>query len=139
MDQLKILSYNCTGLGVTTQAYISLLIDNESPSLVLLQETWLCERDLGKVDKLHKSYLTNSVCSIPSGQLITGRGYGGLACLWHRDYAKSVTVIKHPSTRLQAIKLRISNTDYAIINVYLPCDTQQTTVTSAFQEALDDV
>ena len=76
--------------------------------------------------------------SIPSGQLITGGGYGGLACLWHRYYANSVTV-KHPSTRLQAIKLRISNTNYVIIHVYLPCDTQQTTVTSAFQEALDDV
>ena len=75
MASLKVMSYNCTGLGNMKCKLINDLLNDCSPGILLLQETWLLPNDLQRLFTLHKDYLAQGISSVPNDKILCGRPY----------------------------------------------------------------
>jgi len=140
MDSTKIISYNSTGLADEKLCYIQSLVNNYSPQIICLQETWqLDDTAYTKLNKL-KDFICVHKSSIRDNKLLVGRPYGGLAVLWHKDIACHVSVINCTSKYIIPVALQCENKKYILINCYLPNDIySQTYVSNDFLSAVDDI
>lgn len=142
MKPLKITSYNSTGLNEQRTEFINNLLSSNNTDILFLQETWLYNSTLSKLNDIHNSYMAYGVSGMPdSDEIINGRPYGGVAILWHKSLAGLVKPIKSQSKRLCAVTLTLaSGTCVLLINVYMPGDTYSAERTDPeFMDILDEV
>ena len=126
MGNFTILTYNSTGLGACKRKFITEILSEINPGLVLLQETWLLNSSLGILGNIHKDYLFCGTSGVPDGQLLQGRPYGGVAILWRKDIAQYVKVIRNiKCTRICAVELETENRPMILVNTYFPVDNRR--------------
>ena len=82
MHKLRFTSFNCNG-ALNKLPVISDLC--EFSDVIFLQETWLPSHDLSIFDSLNEHVLSFSIPAVDSGELLTGRQYGGLSILWRKS------------------------------------------------------
>ena len=124
-SNLKIASYNSTGLGIDKMDYIQHTLNQHNIDIMMLQETWLLTENPSKLGTLHKDYLYCGLSGMDNNELLRGRPYGGLAFLWNKNVVSCVKRVKSTvSKRLLAITVKICSMDILIINCYMPCDNQ---------------
>ena len=130
MDSLNVMTFNSTGLGESKRQFIKELLDDHKPELMFLQETWLLTSNLATLGSIHESYLFCGTSAVPEGSLVKGRPFGGVAVLWRKDIAESVTVVKNINcARICSVelkgKLHGNERDFILINVYCPVDNRR--------------
>jgi len=141
--EIKVISYNSTGLSPLTVQYIRDLISAENPDILLLQETFTIQSTAHRVDCIHPGYLAHVVCGTDeSKEILRGRPSGGVAILWKKSLAHCISKVKPLIThkRICAIKLTIGNGDLLICNAYLPNDNYSASVvTKDFSDVCEQV
>ena len=116
---INVATYNCQNIQ-TSQDEIRELCRGHD--IILLQETWLLETDLGILLDIDSNFHAKGLSSmnIQDG-LLTGRPYGGLAVLWSKKLGNQCKpVIYGDDTRVMSLELTISSVKYLFLNVYMP-------------------
>ena len=93
MAPLRCCSFNCRGW----RSDISTLKDHiDSLDLCFVQEHWLHNDHLNKINDISSDFLSVSISGMNSGSLLCGRPYGGYAILYRKSLSSCIT----PSTTL---------------------------------------
>jgi len=115
---LSIVSFNMHGFNQGRHV-VHDLIKSQSPDIFLLQEHWLTPANLHNFAIQFPDYVgfgkSAMECCLESGPL-KGRPYGGVITLVKQNLANK-TEILNISDRYVLVKI----SDYAILNMYLPC------------------
>ena len=123
-ESMSFVSYNSKGFSENRQRFLLEMIDDYD--IILLQEHWLCDDQLGKLHSLHDSYSCHAVSGVDcSSDIISGRPFGGCAIFWKKSIKHNISIIKPNSRRFIAISMTYHDTIILIINVYMPCDARQ--------------
>ena len=117
---LTIISFNCKGLKHRNYEYIKKIF--ESTDILLVQEHWLFDFE----DNVFHNVLPNCQFVSKSGMsddlILTGRPYGGVAIIWKRSCPLKFDQIETTSKRLCAVRVTGANTNFVLLNVYMPCN-----------------
>ena len=122
MDYLKLISYNSTGLGGDKMDYIGNMLDNLNIDILLLQETWLLQGNLQKLNDINKNYASHGLSGVDENEILLGRPYGGLGFLWKNTLSPYVYRVPTKCNRLCAISIKCGERSILIINTYMPVD-----------------
>jgi len=142
MANIRITSYNSTGLNEQRVDFIKDLLNNEKIDILFLQETWLYNSTLSRLNSIHDNYLSCGVSGMPdSDEINKGRPYGGVGILWHKSLAGSVKPLKTSSNRVCAVTLKTtSGAHILLVNSYMPGDTYSVhRVDPEFQDILEQI
>lgn len=125
--QLRIITYNSTGLAQHRIEYIRHVIDSCKPDILFLQETWLLPRDYNAIlNSINKDYISTGTSGMPGDVIIQGRPYGGLGILWKKDLVNAVKPIQVDHKRLCAAIMTLSSEEsLLLLNCYMPNDTRR--------------
>ncbi len=127
---LSLASYNSHGLGTGRIEYINQLVADHD--FVFLQEHWLFDSQItSTLEGQLNSVCSHGVSGMPSSVLLEGRPFGGCAIVWRKGLSCHVTPVVSNSKRFCAIKVHTHGCNILMINVYMPCDTQNNTVNMA--------
>ncbi|KAI5639815.1 hypothetical protein NE865_07715 [Phthorimaea operculella] len=96
---------------------------NYSNDFVCLQEHWLIPDDLDFINTIDEDFLYSgsSAVDTSAGPLI-GRPYGGVAVMWRKSRFPNVTPINTGSTRIAAVRVSVTERNFIVMSVYMPCD-----------------
>ena len=114
---MKICTYNCKNIETSVQEIVALCSEHD---IILLQETWLRDFELGRLSTIHDEFYAFGISSIDSSTGITkGRPYGGIAILWKKTSLYNYKILEYDQ-RILGIQLDCNGTEVVILNVYLP-------------------
>ena len=138
---IKIMSYNSTGLGDTRIDFIRDLINVHEVDILLLQETWLLSTNIHRLSSINKDYLYCAVSGVNEEQLLRGRPYGGTAILWKKDIAGFVKPVVVPGCkRATAVTVECTDLQLLVINCYMPNDNySKINVSDDFLDVTDSI
>ena len=138
---MKVVSYNCTGLGPNKMKYITALLTNYDIDVLILQETWLLPSNIHRLGCIHSDYCYVGVSAVNNSQLLAGRPYGGVGIIYKKCLDSQVSRAKGlKSKRLCAVNIQVGFIKLLLINCYMPCDSySKTTVAEEFHQVVDEL
>ena len=118
MESIKIASFNCKGLSSARSEVVRLC---DSYSIVCVQEHWLFPYDISSLCHIHVNFRGTGVSAMdPSQQVFTGRPYGGVGILWHKQIDNLVSSVETGENWMSCIKVKIADSHMFVVSVYLP-------------------
>ena len=136
ISSLRICSYNSRGHRADRLDYIKDLMT--TCDMLCVQEHWLLQEDLHKLDHNDCNVLMLGVSGMDSSMMRQGRPFGGCAMLYKRSWNCSISAVTCSNNRICACVLSLpSNVKCIIINVYMPCD--QVDNVAIYHEVLNDI
>ena len=102
-EKLSIVSYNSGGLGDINREIIEDILTDSGADILLLQETWLLQRDLGILNSFNTNFLAKGKSSVRDNTILCGRPYGGLGILWNKSLSLCVKPLSVECDRVDAI------------------------------------
>ena len=129
MAQIRSCSFNCRGWnnGITT---LKNFID--SLDLCFIQEHWLLNDHLHRINALSSDFLSVSVSGMDSSVLVCGRPFGGCSILYRKSLASCIVPLVSCSNRFCAVKF-CADVSMLLICVYMPSSS----CSSLFNEYLN--
>ena len=123
MDNFTVMSYNSSGFSSHTINFIQMLLLAHGVHIFAIQEHWLLEQNLFKIDQCFDKF---EKFSMPASKtFIKGRASGGIAILFRKSLSPFVKRIYCPnSKRVQGLQVKNGNLSYVFINCYFPTDPQ---------------
>lgn len=118
---LSLSSYNCRGFNVSKVKLITILL--EKFEIVMLQETWLLEKQVGSIGKYFPDHNTYGISGINDTVLLSGRPYGGLSFIYKKSISANIEPVHTDSNRFCCIRIQTNIGLLYLINVYMPYDT----------------
>jgi len=97
----------------------------EQHDVLFLQEHWLREDELSKLNTLHPDFNGYGISAMKTdSSILRGRPYGGVCVLWRKSLSNSFKIMRFDDTRILGCTLAIDDDVILFINVYLPyqCD-----------------
>ena len=126
VNDVNVMSYNTSGWNVFKAQYIQSMILAHSLHVLVLQEHWLLDKNIHKLDKYFDNFEIFTLPAVkPCSQINKGRPSGGLSILYSKQISPFVKRILCPgSNRVQAISVSCGDVSYVYINCYFPVDPQ---------------
>ena len=113
---MRIASYNCRSIKSNIHCVKELC---ERYDIICLQETWLPVQELGYLGTVNKNFSFYGSSKLDlSRELIRGRPYGGMAFLYNKSLADSVSRVETDDDRLLCIDVKIDSLSMRIISCY---------------------
>ena len=126
MEQtLKVVSYNCRGLPkmaakLWEKPTINHLLQDCENDILCFQETFYSKQELSCLNSLHAEFQGVGTSTTDArDKVITGHPPGGVAILYRRKYAKSVTPIDFNLDWIIGINICVGNKKHVILCVYM--------------------
>ena len=107
-DELRLVSFNCNGVKNKLPIIAELC---QNADIVLLQETWLLPVDLPLMNSVHKDYNAFPISSVDLGELLSGRPYGGLSLLWHKNFEHCCQILNFEDNRILGLTVKTRDRD----------------------------
>jgi len=119
---LKIASFNMYSFNNGLSMLLNLCNDFD---IILLQEHWLSNTDLSKLNQIDVNFISFGVSAMNSkseNSVLVGRPFGGTAILVNVNVLKYITLIEvdQDSGRYVGIRYCRDAVDFILINVYFP-------------------
>lgn len=137
-EALSLATFNCKNIKSSTHTIQKLL---EGHDIILIQETWLFkyENSFFK-DTFHNIGVISKQIDddSPIPPIQKPRGYGGSAIVWHEKLDPLISQIPDGSNRILGIRLLHKPKDILILNAYMPCKGQKTSLEN-YKEVLDEI
>ena len=103
--RLNFASLNCEGVK-KANAYISNLLSADKCDFLLLQEKWILDSDLPRLNALHPEYLAIGKSGVDDRiRILPGRPSGGVAILYSKRHARSVRCISSDNRRICGLRI----------------------------------
>jgi len=128
--RFSICSYNCRGYNLTKKQYVENLLLRSS--VLFLQEHWLSENQCALFDELSSKCSYYAVSGFSNNEVLLGRPFGGCAIIWKDEIITNMKRVVVDSRRIIAASCEISSVKLLLINVYLPCDMNDSINSDAF-------
>ena len=90
--------------------------------ILALQEHWLHSTELSLFSSLEDDIMFCSTSPMESNHILSGRPYGGIALLWHKQYDHLIAPVKTASERMVAVQLRSCSGIILVISIYMPTE-----------------
>ena len=92
--------------------------------IILLQETWLTEGESHVLANICPDFYAKSISGMDtSNGILRGRPHGGIGILWKKTISSYCKIVDFNDSRIMGLEVCIDLKKMFIINVYLPCDT----------------
>ena len=115
-NNIKVATFNCKNLKSSINEVQELCTKCD---VILLQETWLRECELGILSNVSDGFYGKGVSAIDdSCKVLSGRPYGGTAVLWKKSLCECTVEIY--DERLLTIHVTQGGNKLLFINVYMP-------------------
>ena len=141
-ELLHVQTYNMKGFN-NSREYVRNIIDKDKPDIICLQETWHLKEMHQQFSNIHKEYTYVEESGVDSNTtILSGRLYGGLAILYKKCIAGSVTKIDFLNNRLLGIHIKGIHgcKDIVLLTVYMPCDNRRAEIVNdVFIEVLSHI
>lgn len=126
-DHLNIVSFNSSGWAPCVANYLNLILLSHSVDIFAIQEHWLLDANLYKLDNSLQDFEIFSLAAKKANShLSKGRPSSGLAFFVRNNLCPSVKHLVCPnSSRVHGLHLCLNGKSYVIINCYFPVDTQR--------------
>lgn len=119
-ERLRVATFNCNGFKGNS-GLIKNLCDNHD--IIFLQELMLLEHDLHLLNRMHSEFIGRGFSPVDvSSNLLTGRPYGGLGCLYRKSLASSIEGIKCLDKRVMQFSINTAEGVVVFLNVYMPTE-----------------
>ena len=141
-QNINTLSFNTSGFNNFKMDFIKSVLLSHCVGIVALQEHWLLEHNLYKLEHCFENYEVFALPAVKSkSQISKGRPAGGIALLIKNEFATYTKRLCCPnSNRVQGLQLTIGGKSIVYINSYFPVDTQQANMNvEPVLECLQDV
>jgi len=123
MYKLRIHSYNCKNLKSSLNEIQEIC---DQSDILLLQETWLRNSELHLLNQIHPQFCGLGISAMNTeSELHLGRPHGGVAIIWRKHLSEYIFPVNYNDTRLQGIELALDKIKILVINIYMPCSTQE--------------
>jgi exonuclease III len=117
---LRVTTLNCRGVKTSLPELHALCASSD---VIFLQETWLAKSEITILKNLHADFYADGLSSFADDEILVGRPHGGLAVMWRKSIASSVSLIKlHDQQRLMGLTFNCNGDLLLFLNVYMPCD-----------------
>ena len=84
-SELLIGSYNCDGF-TSSSKYLNRFLSDKHIDILCLQDTWLLDRNIDKLNDMHPAYQTCGKSGIDAAErILPGRPPGGVAIAWRQS------------------------------------------------------
>ena len=113
-DNLYICTYNIHGYNSTKPNYVLELMNKYS--ILIIEEHWLNEKQLGNFTELFAGYCVYGVTAMDSTEVLQGQPHGGVVVIYPDSIGSTANNIKADAKRLCATSLEIH-----CISLYLFC------------------
>lgn len=117
---LRISSFNCRSLKSSITEVKELC---DISDVCLLQETWLLNNELDVLNSISCDFYGRGVSAIDDTILSKGRPHGGIAILWRKALASSISYVDYNDPRIMGIRIETDKAKLLIICVYVPTDS----------------
>ena len=122
VSNLNMCSYNMYGFSNGAHTAKSLCLNHD---IVMLQEHWLSNNNLNKLNTIHNDFSVVGVSSMESkieSGLLCGRPFGGTAIMWNRSLGSCIKILEKDDNNGKYVCIRLSDDaiDIIITCVYLP-------------------
>ena len=123
-DFLSVISYNTSGWNNNIVAFLNVILLNHTISIFAIQEHWLLERNLFKLEEVLTDFDVFALPASKSNSRISkGRPSGGIAFFVKNNLsAISRRLICPNSNRVQGLQFNLDNKSFVLINCYFPVD-----------------
>lgn len=123
-DFLSIISYNTSGWNNNIVAFLNVILLNHDILIFAIQEHWLLERNLFKLEEVLTDFDVFALPASKSNSRISkGRPSGGIAFFVKNNLsAISRRLICPNSNRVQGLQFNLDNKSFVLINCYFPVD-----------------
>lgn len=111
-------SFNCRGFNESKHSYVNRILSH--CDFLCLQEHWLPNSDLFKLNNLNSNFLSTGVSGFDDGTILNGRPYGGCAILWRANIDARISLVEVNSKRMCAIRVERGTFKLLVVNVYMP-------------------
>ena len=120
---VAIMSYNSTGWTDMKVNFVNILLQAHGILICGLQEHFILENNLYRIN-CFQNYEVFSIPAVKNNDVLhRGRPSGGLSIIYHQMLCKVATPLRVPnSSRVQGLKVNLSNSPLLIINSYFPND-----------------
>ena len=130
---MRITSYNCNSFRNNFENVRALLHDCD---IILLQELMLEKRDLEILGDLHEDFkYIAEVRDREMDGICEGRPSKGVAIYWRDAFSSSISPV-YANDSLIGIIVNSGSSRLLILNVYLPCDTQDRFAVNEYKQSL---
>ena len=131
MDNVKLVTYNCRGLPnndskIKCKPCIKNIFDNPSVTFACFQETFHTKQDLNHINNLNADFHGVGTATVDeTSSLMQGHAPGGVAIFWRTKFDNIVKPLTFELDWIVGIELCINDKKCVILNVYMPCDTDE--------------
>ena len=123
---MQISTFNCRSIKSNVHCVRELCAKSD---IICLQETWLPVQELNYLSHVDDNFSFYGTSPVDlSLQLLVGRPYGGVAFLYRKTLAASITRVPTSDDRLICVDINTNATTLRIINCYLPYDNSENDV-----------
>ncbi|MEW8548177.1 MAG: endonuclease/exonuclease/phosphatase family protein, partial [Candidatus Thiodiazotropha sp.] len=119
---LTVVTFNCKNIA-TCELVLDELLNKEKVDILLLQEHWLFDCNLGRLNEISDAYMGQCKAVDTDDPILTTqmpRGYGGTAVLWKKQINHLVTALQDGGNRIQCVEVK-GHEPILFVSVYMPC------------------
>ena len=97
-----------------------------SYDIILLQEHWLLQSDIYKLNNVNTNFTAFDISSMnakASLGILTGRPFGGVACLWKKSIFNHIKLLDFnvENGKYMSFSIKAGSQNIVVTNVYFPC------------------
>ena len=132
-------SLNCHGVNNSVE-YIRSFLSNNHCDFLCLQELWLIDSDLHKLNNIHTDYTYVATSGMESSShFLSGRPFGGVGILFKKSLSPHIKNIVCNSKRVCGILITMHNNfTCMLLSIYMPGNNySMSSVRPEFSDTLD--
>ena len=137
MASLELISFNMRGFSNGCNLVKELLKPN---SIIAVQEHWLRGDNMSNFAAIDSNVMYYGVSGMNNRAktcILQGRPFGGVAFIWNRSISRFISIVGADTAgRCCAIKVNAGNRKVLVVNVYFPCQSQNTAYVNEISECL---
>ena len=90
--------------------YLNRFLSDKHIDILCLQETWLQDRNIDKLNDMHPAYQTCGKSGVDAAKrILPGRPPGGVAIAWRQSLSHNIRVIDIDNRRICAVRFELKD------------------------------
>ena len=102
--------------AVVGPTYLNMLLRDQHIDILCLQETWLLDRNIDKLNNMHPAYQTFGKSGGDAAErILPGRPRRGVSIAWRQSLSHNIRVIDINNIRICAVRFQLNAAKFILI------------------------